>query len=72
MSKPNMNPVDSSTIQAIGHDANSNELHVQFNSGATYVYTGVDADTHDALLNAPSVGQHFAKNIKGNFEFKRL
>lgn len=66
-----MTPVKSSNIAAIGHDAETGKLHVQFKSGGTWVYDDVPAETHAAMTNADSVGSYFHKNIKGKFEGKR-
>lgn len=60
----NLVPVKSSNIAAIGHDARANELHVQFKSGARYVYGGVDAVRHAELLAARSIGSHLHAVIK--------
>jgi hypothetical protein len=65
----------SSNIYAVGHDPSRNVLHVQFRQskdkrmpGKTYSYRNVSAEQHRALLDAPSVGGHFAKHIKGKPE----
>lgn len=59
-----MTPVKSSNIKAIGYDAKSHTLTVQFNSG-TYDYHGVPADVHSALMKAESVGSHFHEHVRG-------
>lgn len=64
-----MAPVKSSNIDSIGHDGSN--LAVKFKgSGKTYHYENVPAATHLALVNAPSVGQHFAANIKDKYKHK--
>ncbi len=65
-------PVQSSNIASIGHDPATDTLHVEFRSGATWAYDGVDADRHAELLNADSVGSHFAKHIRGKFPGRRI
>jgi hypothetical protein len=73
-----MTPVTSSNIHAIGHDPVTNTLKVQFKdkSGAptaTWEYDGVPAEKHAALMAAtPSIGSHFAKNIKGQHEGRKV
>jgi hypothetical protein len=37
---------------------------VKFKSGATYIYSGVDAAKHQALLGAESIGTHFQQQIR--------
>ena len=65
-----MQPVESSTISHIGHDAGTNTLHVQFHSGKTYAYPDVPAETHAALVAAPSIGAHFGKHVRNAYAGK--
>lgn len=57
-------PVESSNIAEIGHDAASNTLEVAFKSGAIHRYSNVNVDEHKALINAKSVGSHFHAHIR--------
>lgn len=66
MSLPQMQPVTSSNIAAIGHDGN--DLYVRFASGKTYRYADVPAGDHDAFINADSHGKHFVEHIKNNYD----
>jgi len=66
-----LTPVSSSSIDAIGHDADSNTLQVRFASGQTYEYSGVTPEEHEALRTAPSVGAHFAKHVRPHFAGKK-
>lgn len=63
-----LNPVSSSQIHAIGHDHETNTLHVQFRGkdgpGHTYAYSGVSESDHQALIGAESIGSHFGQHIK--------
>jgi KTSC domain len=61
-----MEPVESSNIRAIGYDAATKHLRVQFSSGAIYEYADVSATKHADLLAADSAGKHFAKHIRGH------
>lgn len=67
----NMQNVESSTIAKIGHDPLHKELHVDFKSGGSYVYHDVPASEYHALISAPSIGRHFAANVKNNYRFNR-
>jgi KTSC domain len=67
-----MQPVESSNIRSIGHDAESNTLRVEFKNGGTYEYDGVPAEVHDDLIDAPSKGQHLHKHIRGMYPAKRV
>ena len=50
--------VESSMIHAVGYDPTTQELEVVFNSGKTYVYTGVPQKVYDGLMSAESKGQY--------------
>lgn len=68
---PELIPVTSSNIEAIGHDPATNELYVKFKTGATHIFAGVTADQHDAMRDAESVGKHFHAHVKGKFESRK-
>ena len=73
MSGPEMKPVESSQIKAIGYDAAAKELHVEFNTGALYSYADVSPSLWNEFDEAESKGSFFHKNIKkGGFEYRRL
>lgn len=58
--------VKSSQVKAIGYDATTKTLAVQFTrgAGAIYHYPNVDAETHKAFVEAESIGTFFGKHIK--------
>jgi len=59
-----LKPVNTSNIEAIGHDPASNTLAVRFKGGSVYHYDNVPAEKHAALMAAPSIGSHFHQQIK--------
>lgn len=68
-----LHPVQSSQIEAIGHDPATNTLAIRFKSrakgngvvnGSTYHYSNVTKDDYMKLRTAESVGSHFHKHIK--------
>jgi hypothetical protein len=61
---PEMIYVDSSNIEAVGYDAASSELHVQFLKSGLYVYHDVPQHVFEELLSADSKGSYFNRNIK--------
>lgn len=67
-----MTPVESSQIAAIGHDPETNEMHVQFHSGATHVYAGVTAEKHAAMMGAESIGAHFHEHVRNRHDQRRV
>lgn len=63
--------VKSSQIFAIGHDAATNTLAIQFRTkadgpGSIYHYGNVDQRAFDDFRDAESIGSHFKKVIKAN------
>ena len=64
-------PVKSSNILAIGHDVDKNELHVQFKSGGTFIYSGVDHAAYTLMCKAESVGGHFHAHIKNKYNGRK-
>lgn len=65
-----MVPVTSKNMSHVGYDAETNELHVKFHSGPTYIHSNVDPDQYALLMadSAPgkSVGQHYNVKFRGN------
>ena len=63
-------PVRSSQIHAIGHDAATNTLAIQFRAkagpGSTYHYANVTATQFEEFLGAESIGAHFGAHFKKN------
>ena len=57
-------PVSSTNIKAVGYDAASKTLAIEFHSGKVYHYSDVEPEKHQALLAAPSIGKHFGAHIK--------
>lgn len=67
---PKMTPVNSSNIDAIGHDDVAGELYVRFRSGKIYVYSEVPAETYNQLLQADSKGSFLNREIKPNHPYR--
>ena len=67
-----MIPVKSSNIAEIGHDPSTNTMRVKFHGGATYEYSGVSAEKHQALIGAQSIGSHFTRHIRPHHEFRKV
>ncbi len=70
---PEMEYIDSSNIEAIGYDSDSQELHVRFlKSGETYVYYGVEEWVFQELRQADSKGTYLNTNIKERYQYGKL
>lgn len=68
---PDMQPVSSSNIEAVGYDAENETVYVQFLNGSTYAYRGVPEHEFENLRTAPSVGSYLNRNFKNVYPYER-
>jgi hypothetical protein len=69
MSNIELTPIDSRQIAAIGHDAKTETLAIQFKNwngevGSTYHYSNFSAEDFEAFKSSESKGKHFGAHIK--------
>ena len=64
---PVMQSVFSSHVSRVGYDADTQELHVEWDSGKTSVYSGVPPDVADEARKSWSVGTFLTENVKYQF-----
>jgi hypothetical protein len=64
--------VVSSNIVAVGFDAETGTMRVQFTSGGTYDATGVKQEDFDNFKLAKSKGVHFNKVLKKAFAWGKV
>jgi hypothetical protein len=69
---PEMIPVRSTNVAAVGFDESSDNLYVRFHDSGTYVYFSVDRTIFDAFLNASSKGRFLDSQIKGRYRYKKI
>jgi hypothetical protein len=67
-----LKPANSSNITHVGYDEPSKEMHVTFSSGKTYSYANVEPEHYQGLINADSIGSHFASQIRPNYMGKAV
>jgi hypothetical protein len=67
-----MIPVTSSNLKAVGYDAFTQELQVEFQNGGAYIYSAVPVEIFNALMEAKSVGRYFLNEIRGKFEARKV
>ena len=72
MSIPEMIPVSSSNIAAIGYDNSSQDVYVRFLNGSLYVYRGVPEFLFEEFKTAPSHGSFLHRNFKNVYPYERL
>lgn len=61
-----MEPVESSWIESVGHDPASSTLRIKTRRGEVYDYHGVSPEKHKQLMKAPSIGQHFGRELRSH------
>lgn len=64
-------PVSSSNIAAIGYDATTMTLEVEFKNGSVYQYFDVPEGEYMNLLGADSVGSYLNQNIKTGYRYSK-
>ncbi len=64
--------VESSNMKRVRYNHDERTMDIQFHGGAIYRYHGVSVDHHADLMGASSHGEHFASNIKGQFNHTRI
>ena len=69
---PEMHPVSSSNIAAVGYDAESESVYVEFLNGSTYKYSGVPASEFENLKTASSVVSYVNRNYKNVYPFEKV
>ena len=64
--------VESTTLATVAYDEGRELLQLEFCSRAVYLYFGVPAAVHQALLAAPSKGRYFNQTIRGRFSYRPI
>lgn len=64
--------VTSSSIAAIGYEAGTETLEVEFTNGSVYQYYNVPQVTYDQFMASGSIGQFFHANIRNAFPNSRV
>ena len=66
----NMTAVISSDIAGVGYEIGI--LHIRFNAGGTYWYSGVPQPVSNGLIRAPSHGNSFPAYINGVYSSRQV
>jgi len=69
---PEMQFVTSSNIESVGYDVSTQELHVRFLTGRTYVYYEVEEYKFIEMLSGGSVGVYLKQNIEKNYRYAEI
>lgn len=69
---PEMHPVSSSSVAAIGYDPDAQTVYIQFLNGSTYAYKGVPEHEYENLRTAPSIGSYLNRSYKNVYPYERV
>ena len=64
--------VESSNINEIGYDSESQTLEIEFLNGSIYQYFDVPEHVYTELRAADSKGGYLAANIKGCYRYSKV
>ncbi len=64
--------ISASNIRAVGFDARSRVLEIEFSDGSIVQYSGVSEEVHRRFVNAPSPGSYYRDVIEESFTAKRM
>jgi hypothetical protein len=64
--------VASSNINSIGYDENTSTLEIEFLNNSIYQYFDVPQHIYQGLMQADSLGQFLAQNIKGVYRYSKI
>jgi len=68
----NRDHVESSNIESIGYDSNSETLEIEFLNGSIYQYFDVPEHVYEELMSADSQGKYLAYQIKGKYRYSKV
>jgi hypothetical protein len=67
----NWESVDSSNVDKVAYDENSQTLAVRFRSGSLYTYHEVEKEIYHQMVGAESVGQYLNRVVKPMFNYNK-
>lgn len=67
-----MTSVNSLSIRAVGFDAETSQLEVEYHSGQSIVFDGVEAHHYHQLVRAADVAGYVATHLTGHYKSERL
>jgi hypothetical protein len=66
-----LQPVNSSSLAAVGYETDTQTLTVEFHNGGTYEFFDVPESAYQELMAAGSHGEYFARNIRGRYRYAK-
>lgn len=62
-------PIESTTLATIAYDGRRKLLQLEFRTGSVYRYFGVPYEIYHGLMQAPSKGKYFNRDIRGRYPY---
>ncbi len=72
MNEIRMKSVQSNDIAAIGYDAETETLRIEFHSGGIYEYDDFPLVEWERFEATDSYGRHFHRAIRGNYRARKV
>jgi hypothetical protein len=69
---PQLKPVQSANVAAIGYDPATSTFFAQWHNGKVSAYSDVPASTASDVEHAPSIGRAIHANLKGKYNHRYL
>ena len=70
MNIPEMTPVESSNVKAVGYDGTN--LFVSFKTNTLYVYFDVPEMVYDGMMQAASKGSFLHQHVINQYRYEKL
>ena len=67
-----LQPINSSSLAAIGYDADTQTLTVEFRKSGTYEFFEVPESIYQELMSAGSHGEYFGRNVRGKYRYAKV
>lgn len=67
-----MQNVESSNVESVGYDPDTQEMHVRYRNGQLYKYEGVPEEVHQTVIGSDSIGTELHRSVKGTYPHTRL
>ena len=64
--------VNASTLRAVGYDAATQVLEIEFSGGSIVQYTGVSPEVHRRFMSSPSPGSFYQDQIDEHFPSRKV
>ncbi len=72
MNIPELTPVSSSNVEAVGYNPDEQIVFVKYSTQKVYAYKGVSQFEYENLIYASSIGSYLHRNYKNVYPCERV